>query len=310
MQKFVLAGDLGGTKTLLAVAEMVDGIPRLVREERFDSRTHDDFATLLEEFLKSVPAPIEAACFGIAGPTDGFTAKLTYLPWYLDAAGLAARFGIGRVLLVNDFFAAAHGIALLQDDQIVTLQAGQPQPRAPRVVVGAGTGLGVAGLIWRGGHYAAIPGEGGHIGFAPQTPEQGELWRQLGAQFGRVTAEDILSGIGLTRLYKFLGGVDKTPAEIGDAAVSGSDPRATQTLDLWLSIYGAFAGDLALLWMARGGVYIAGGIAAKLMPQMRVAPFLTAFRAKREYRALAETIPIRLVTEERLGLLGALSLAG
>lgn len=306
MSKLVLAGDLGGTKTLLALAETAEGAPAIVREQRFDSRAYPDFETLLAEFLGPSPGRIESACFGIAGPTDGATAQLTYLPWHLDASALAARFDMGRVDLLNDFVAAARGIDQLQDDQLTTLQAGQPQARAPRVVVGAGTGVGVAGLFWQEGRYTAIPGEGGHVGFSPQTSEQADLWRYLFNHDGRVTVEDVLGGAGLARIYAFLGGTARTPAEIGTAAVNGSDPRATRTLDLWLSIYGAFAGDLALQWLAHGGVYIAGGIAAKLMPQMRVAPFLTAFRAKREYRALAETFPIRLVTEERLGLLGAL----
>ena len=350
----LLGGDLGGTKTLLALAEIVDGRPRIVREARFDSPAYGCFEDLLAEFLAgsagigsstgsgSSAAPvgrgIASACFGLAGPTDGCSAQLTYLPWRLDAAALANTFGFGRVTLVNDFASAAHGLARLEPGQLLTLQGGAPVERAPRVILGAGTGLGVAGLVWeetwpesgsgsgsesgpeRGqegqgqdspppGRYRVISGEGGHMGFSPQTPEQAALWAHLFAGSGRVTVEDVVSGPGLGRIYNFLAGAEKSPAEIGAAAVAGSDPAAVASLDLWLAAYGAFAGDLALQWLARGGVFIAGGVGAKLLPHTSAQPFLAAFNAKRAHRRLTEATPVYLVTEERLGLLGALELA-
>ncbi len=201
----ILGGDLGGTKTLLALAEQQDGRFRVVREQRFASQDYPSFDTLLTGFLADAP-PIDAACFGVAGPTDGKTAKLTYLPWQLSTARLSRQFGIGCVTLVNDFAAAAHGLDLIEPAQIRTLHAGQPVARAPRVVLGAGTGLGVAGMVWDGNRYRVIAGEGGHIGFAPQTAQQGELWHWLLEQNGRVTTEDIVSGPGLARIYAFLGG--------------------------------------------------------------------------------------------------------
>lgn len=304
----ILGGDLGGTKTLLALAEVVDGVPRILREERFDSRAHGTFDEMLTTFLHG-ESSIESACFGLAGPTDGRTAQLTYLPWFLEAALLETAFGIGRITLTNDFASAAHGIELLAPVQLVPLQAGQPLANAPQAILGAGTGLGVAGLTWYDGHYHVIPGEGGHMGFSPQTAQQADLWRWLFDQYGRVTIEDIVSGPGLARIYQFLTGTAKTPAEVGEAAIAGNDQAATATLELWLAIYGAFAGDLALQWLARGGVFIAGGIAAKLLPELSPQPFLAAFNAKREHRHIAETMPIYLITEERLGLLGALALA-
>lgn len=304
----ILGGDLGGTKTLLALAEVVDGVPRIVREERFDSRAHAHFNDLLAAFLRGSRG-VDSACFGVAGPTDGRTAQFTNLPWFVDADALKTAFGFGRVRLANDFACAAHGLELLRPDQLVTLQAGQPQALAPRIVVGAGTGLGVAGLVWHRGHYEVIAGEGGHMGFSPQTPEQGELWRWLHGQSGRVTVEDIIAGPGLPRIYRFLGGGERTPAEIGAAALAASDPLATRTLELWLALYGAFAGDVALQWLARGGVYLAGGIAAKILPMLSPRPFLEAFGAKRQHSHLTQSVPVHLVTEERLGLLGALALA-
>lgn len=304
----ILGGDLGGTKTLLALAETAGGLPRIVREERFDSQAYSRFDDLLADFLRGETG-IESAAFGLAGPTDGRTAQLTYLPWRIDAGALEKAFGIGQVTLANDFASAALGLELLEPSQLITLQAGMPVGQAPRVVLGAGTGLGVAGLIWHNGHYQVIPGEGGHMGFAPHSLKGVELWRWLFDQYGRATAEDIVSGPGLARVYRFLSGIDKTPAEVTEAALAGTDPVAADTLNFWLAAYGAFAGDLAMKWLAYGGVFIAGGVAAKLMPQATLKPFLDAFNAKREHRRIAEAMPIYLVTEERLGLLGAVALA-
>ena len=302
----LLGGDLGGTKTLLALAELVDGRPRIVREQRFDSRAYGDFADLLGDFLAG--QPVTAAAFGLAGPTDGQRAQLTYLPWSLDARALESRFTIRRAILANDFAAAAHGLDLLAEERLFPLQACQPLAGAPRLVIGAGTGLGVAGLLTANGRTTVVPGEGGHMGFAPQTAEQAALWQHLFTQSGRVTAEDVVSGPGLSRIHAFLHGRAETPEAIGRAALAG-DGAARHTVDLWLAAYGSFAGDLALHWLARGGVFIAGGIAAKLLPAISPRPFVDAFNAKREHRHLVEAMPIHLVNEERLGLLGALALA-
>lgn len=304
----LLGGDLGGTKTLLALAEQRDGKLHIVRQQRYDSQTYPTFDALLADFLADRPA-IAAACFGVAGPTDGDDAKLTYLPWQLAAADLESHFAIGQVTLINDFAAAAHGIEQVEDGQTLTLHAGQPLACAPRVILGAGTGLGVAGLVWQEDRYRVIPGEGGHFGFSPQTAQQGELWHWLLQQNGRVTTEHIVSGPGLSRIFAFLGGRPQQPAEISSAALAGSDPLASAALRLWLECYGAFAGDLAMHWLARGGVYLAGGIAAKLLPHIDSSPFSEAFLNKREHAALVKNMPIRLLTAEDLGLKGALVIA-
>ena len=304
----LLGGDLGGTKTLLALAEQRDGRRHIIRQQRYASQDYPNFDALLADFLADRP-PIAAACFGVAGPTDGRRAKLTYLPWQLVAADLASHFAIGRVALVNDFAAAAHGLEQVGDQDLLTVHPGRPVDGAPRVILGAGTGLGVAGLVWQDGRYRVIPGEGGHFGFAPQTAQQGELWRALLHQHGRVTSEQIVSGPGLARIFAFLGGPPQEPAAIGSAALAGNDPLASAALRLWLACYGAFAGDLAMHWLARGGVYLAGGIAAKLMPHIDTRPFITAFLDKREHAALVKNMPIRLLTAEDLGLRGALAIA-
>lgn len=302
----ILGGDLGGTKTLLALAEIDDGRLKIFRQQRYASQDFPTFDDLLAEFIADQPN-IAAACFGVAGPTDGREAKLTYLPWQLSAGALEDRFGIGQVSLLNDFAATAHGLPLVEERDTLTLHPGLPEKNAPRVVLGAGTGLGVAGLVWQDGLYRVIPGEGGHFGFSPQTPEQGELWRWLLSNNGRVTTEDIVSGPGLSRIFAFLFGQQKTPEEIGQAALTGSNPQASAALRLWLECYGAFAGDLAMHWLARGGVYLAGGIAAKLLPHIDAAPFIEAFLAKREHRELVKLMPIQLLTVEDLGLRGTLA---
>ncbi len=299
-----LGGDLGGTKTLLALAD-ADG--RIVRQRRYASADYSSFDDLLADFLEG-EAGIAAAGFGIAGPTEGQAAKLTYLPWRLSADDLGRRFGIARVWLLNDFAAAAHGLAHVAPEKLIALQAGEPLSTAPRLILGPGTGLGVAGLLPDGGGWRVVAGEGGHFGFSPQTPEQGELWRWLLAQRGRATTEDIVSGPGLVRVHAFLGGGPATPEAIGAAARQG-EARALAALQLWLSSLGAFAGDLALHWLARGGVYLAGGIAARLLPQVDCAPLLAAFHAKREHAALMPAMPLHLVTDAEIGLRGALALA-
>lgn len=305
----ILAGDLGGTKTLLALAEPGPDGPRIVREERFASGDFAVFSDLLTRFLDPVRQPLHAACFGLAGPTDGRTAKLTYLPWQLDSAELQERFGIGRVVLANDFAAAAGGLALLSPTQLLRLQPGSPKIHAPQVIVGAGTGLGVAGLLWSAGAYRVVPGEGGHQGFAPQSAQEAALWAWLFARRGRVTAEDVISGAGLSRVHEFLSGEVKEAAVISAGAIAGNDAQALAAVELWLGAYGSLAGDVALSWLACGGVFIAGGIAAKLLPNYPADSFLRAFNAKREHAALARRMPVQVVIEERLGLLGALAMA-
>jgi glucokinase len=304
----LLAGDLGGTKTLLALAEPDGAGLRIVRQQRYASADFASFDALLAAFLADRP-PVSAACFGLAGPTDGKTAQLTYLPWRLDADELGRRFAIPRVTLANDFAAAAHGLPLIAPEHIVTLHGGRPLAQAPRVILGAGTGLGVAGLVWQGDRYRVVAGEGGHLGFAPQTPEQGELWRSLLAANGRVTTEDVVSGPGLARIHAFFGGRPREAAEIGAAALRGDDPLAGAAVTLWQACYGAFAGDLALHWLARGGVYLAGGMAAKLLAGHDCRALIEAFLAKREHRHLVAAMPLYVVSDEALGLRGSLALA-
>ncbi|MBS3917074.1 MAG: glucokinase [Sulfuritalea sp.] len=307
----ILGGDIGGTKTLLALANETG----VVFERRYPSREWGDFAALLRAFLGDAgcTANITAACIGVAGPVEDNRVKVTNLPWVVDGKALADAFGFGKVEVINDFAAAAQGVAALQPDDLVTLQEGRPLPQSPRLLIGAGTGLGVAALMPEGDGWRTVGGEGGHIGFSPANEEQQAVWQHLARPGGRVTAENVISGPGLAAIYDSLckvspGNTATEPAEIVAAAASGN-PLAECALDLFVAAYGAFAGDLALLFMARGGVYLGGGIAPKILPRLQAGGFVRAFRARGAHAGLMPDFPIRVIANERLGLLGALSIA-
>jgi len=319
----ILAGDIGGTKTLL---QLSDGAGRVWREERLESGAFADLASLIEAFL-GADAPPTAACLAVAGPVEGGPegqrARLTNLPWQLDSQALSGRLGIPRLRLINDFQAVGYAIEGLAPGQLHTLQTGQAVAQAPRLVVGAGTGLGVCLLVWQGDHYRALPTEGGHIAFAAQDAEQARLAEVLQGRYGRVSAERVVSGGALPEVYAHLWGelgsgalapVDtQSPAaaaEISRRARSGEDPAAAATLRLFVRAYGATAGDLALTCLPRGGVYLAGGVTPKLLDLLQQPPFLAAFHAKGRMRPILEALPLHAVLEERCGLLGAASVAG
>ncbi len=303
----VLCGDIGGTKTLLAVAALDGDRVDLVLERRYADRDFAAFADLARAFVDEARTPVERACFGVAGPVDGRRAAVTNFPWGIDADALETIVG-APVALANDFVAAAHGIDLLQPERVVTLQAGEPVPRAPQLVIGAGTGLGVAFRIWQGGRYGVIGGEGGHAGFSPADERQADLWRFLRGELGRVRVEHVVSGPGLARIHDFLRG-DRGAARAPEEIAAGADPDACAALELFLGCYGAAAGDYALAVLARGGVWLAGGIAPRVLPQLRSGSFLAAFNAKGVHSPLAARFPVQVVLDERLGLLGAAKLA-
>jgi len=294
----ILAGDIGGTKSLLALFAGEARAPLF--EKRLASRECADFEALVARFLEEAHAALgaaprpEAACFGVAGPAEEARARLTHLPWTLEAASICRRFGMAQVRLMNDFAAAAWGIDALEPADVETLQAGDPLAGAPRVVLGAGTGLGVAYAFFDGERYVPVAGEGGHAAFAPSNAQQAALWRNLYAHHGRVEMEHVLSGPGLARIHEFLGGTPCAPE-----AVSG------EALDLFIACYGAAAGDHALNVLARGGVYVAGGIALRILPRLAAGGFVASFNDKGAFSEHARRMPVRAVRSERLGLLGA-----
>ena len=323
----LVAGDLGGTKALLLLATRRQGRLQPLLERRYAAADYSDFAAMLACFLgecrelRKRELRLTAACFGAAGPVAGNCVQMTNLPWRLDARAIAAEFGIGRVHLVNDFEAAAAGVDVLEPGDSVELQRGEPLPQAPRVVLGAGTGLGVAYAFAQGGRWHIVAGEGGHAGFAPADEAQIRLWQALRPGLGRVSAEHVVSGPGLMRIYASLCAESAPGAQPdadlrreGAAAVSrraldGTDPLALRALDVFLACYGALAGDHALGVLARGGVYIAGGIARQVLGRLRDGGFLSAFCAKGAHAPLMRRMPLCVVTTERLGLLGAATIA-
>jgi glucokinase len=316
----ILAGDIGGTNTRLALLEAVDGRLRPRAEGTYRSAQHADLHAVLEHFRREHAAPITAAGFGVAGPVVNGRCEATNLPWVVDAAALARHLDLEGVSLINDLQAIAEGSELLGEEEFRVLQAGQPGVPGNRAIIAAGTGLGEAGLFWDGRRHQPFATEGGHVDFAPRTPMEAELLHHLRTRFGRVSYERVVSGRGLLNIYHFLreSGRGETPAEVLRAMEQG-DPGAVitrsalegrcgvcrQALDLFVSVYGAEAGNLALKMLAVGGVLVAGGIAPHILEKLADGDFIEAFRAKGRLTPLLEAIPVRVILNQRVGVLGA-----
>lgn len=324
----VLAGDIGGTKTLLQIADIFPNSFRVVYEQSYESQKYPEFLPLAKEFLKGAAAHVDlilsSACFGVAGPVTDREARTTNLPWRINADTCARDLKISNIALINDFQAVGYGIEGLAENDVVTLQVGTEQEGAPRVVIGAGTGLGEGLLVWNGDRYEILPSEGGHVDFAPTDELQMELLTYLRTRFDRVTYERVVSGPGLVNIYSFLR--DRAPHRESSALAKGlnegdaaaniarfaqekNDELATQALDLFCTVYGAQAGNLALTCLAQGGVYIAGGIAPKIIEKLKVGPFMQAFRNKGRMAPLLDAMPVRVIVNPKVGLTGAALMA-
>jgi glucokinase len=294
----ILAGDVGGTKTLL---RCTDGNGAVLAESRFESAKYATFDDLLRELGAG---PVDGACFAVAGPVFEGRAEVTNLGWVMEEEALARAFSIPHVSLINDFYAIALGVPLLGPDDLLSLQRGERDANAPIGILGAGTGLGEAILV-RG---EVVPTEGGHQDFAPQDEEQSRLFLELHRRHGHVSWERVCSGMGLTNIHTFLAGEELSPAEIAERADAG-DPRARHAFEIFVDVYGAEAGNMALRVLARGGVFLAGGIAAKNRDWFTDGRFLEAFLRKGRFRDVLEKVPVDLITNEEVGLIGALSRA-
>lgn len=314
-----LAGDIGGTKTLLQISA-ADNSHAPVLQKSYRSADYAGLADMLDEFLSEVGNPeIAAACLALPSAISGRRVKLTNLSWEVDADAIAARFAIPKVHLINDFEVAGLGIAALQPADLLTLQEGIPHKQGVRLIVGAGTGLGVAWLSWQSNDYTVHPSEGGHMDFAPSDAVQYELLRYLQQRHRHVSYERLVSGPGLVAIFEFLRDSgraspsamllkemgDDAAAAIAQGAQQGDEQIARMALDLFVSIYGAFAGNVALVTLPHGGIYVAGGIAAKIAAAMQQGEFLRAFRDKGRFAGLMETLPLHIVTNPHVGLLGA-----
>jgi glucokinase len=315
----ILAGDIGGTKTVLAIVRPTSSGRDVVREVTFASREYKRFDDLLAAFLKECGVRPEAICLGVAGPVRDGRCETTNLPWVLDERGLGRAVGARAVKLLNDVEATAFGVLALREDEIIVLNAGR-QAVGNIAVIAAGTGLGEAILAWDGSRYVAVASEGGHADFAPRTDREIELLRFLRAEFGRVSYERVVSGPGQYNIYRFLRdtrfgeepawlraelGAGDPSAVVTRVALACGHPLCVEALDLFAELYGAEAGNLALKAFAIGGVFVAGGIAPKIVNKLRDGVFMAAFAAKGRYRALMESIPVTVSLNPRTPLLGA-----
>jgi glucokinase len=314
----VLVGDVGGTSTRLGVFEQTSPRPRAVVIRTFRTLDFSGLPEMISTFLEAESrhaSTMASACFGVAGPVNGGVADLTNVPWRVDADIVARAFGLTRVTLLNDLETLAYALPALADTEVRVLQAGRPVPKGTVAVIAAGTGLGEAALHSEDGRYRAHAMEAGHADFAARSERDIAVLRDLSLRRGRASVEDVLSGPGLTNVYRALhrnacaAGVDiDAPAAseaISTAAISGACADCVEVLDAFVEAYGAEAGNLALRTIATGGVFIGGGIAPKILPALENGRFMTAFRAKAPFEKLLHAMPVKVILDAEAGLLGA-----
>ena len=313
----LLAGDVGGTKTLLGLFSPGGRRPAPVNVAAFVTAEHASLAHIVGRFLdESRPVAIEAACFGVAGPVTQQRATLTNIPWAVAAAEIAQTFSIPSVTLLNDLEAMAHAVPVLERDEVVVLQEGRAVAGGNAALIAAGTGLGEALLHWVDGRFVPSPSEGAHADYSPRTPAEVGLMQMLTSLYGRAEWEHVLSGPGLVNIHRFVHprgcpqcdqSVDPVhaPSIISRAALEGRCPQCMEALTMFVTAYGAEAGNLALRCVSTAGLYIGGGIAPKILPALQTPAFLEAFRSKAPMTALLEAIPVSVVRNEQAALLGA-----
>jgi glucokinase len=316
----ILTGDIGGTNTRIALFDHVGGKLKLVRECIYPSQQHKGLDDIVRGFLREASATAASACFGIAGPVFNGRANASNLAWIVDAGQIARETSIGNVWLINDLEAHAYGIDALDPDDLITLNPGQPRP-GNAALIAAGTGLGEAGLFWDGTQHHAFAGEGGHADFAPGNELELKLHGYLMKKFGHVSWERVLSGPGIANIYEFLrdSGTEPEPQWLKDELNRAADPAVLisqygleskagiceRTLDVFASAYGAEAGNLALRLLAVAGIFVSGGIAGKLMAKIQGPLFMRAFVAKGRMQSVLEAVPVKVIVNEHIGLLGA-----
>lgn len=328
----LLAGDIGGTKTILRLVETLKTGLQTLSEERYPSRDFPDLVPMVQQFLATAKTTPQKACFAIAGPVVNNTAKLTNLTWFLDSKRLEQELGITSISLINDFAAVGYGVLGLEPADLFTLQPGQ-QLSAPIAVIGAGTGLGQGFLIQQGDNYQVFSSEGGHADFAPRSELEFDLLKYLRDKHNiqRVSVERVVSGQGIVAIYQFLrdrrivtesadvaqivktweqeiGQSEKSvdpAAAIATAALEKRDRLSEQTMQLFVEAYGAEAGNLALKLLPYGGLYIAGGIAAKNLSLFQEGSFLRTFTEKGRISPLLEQVPVHIILNSKVGLIGS-----
>jgi glucokinase len=321
----LLAGDVGGTKTSLAVITPEAGLRAPLAEATFPSKRYAGLVDLIRDFLKHTQLPIDNAVFGVAGPVVDGVVEATNLPWIINRETLRESLGLKDVQLLNDLEAIGNGIPILEPADVHTIHPGHVVPHAPIAVIAPGTGLGEAFLTWADGRYQAHPSEGGHVSFGPRNELELELLRFLMERIGHVSYERVCSGIGIPNIYRFLKetGRASEPEQLTQALADAPDPTpiimdtamtspgtceiCDLTLEMFVAILGSEAGNLALKVLARGGVYLGGGIPPRILPALTDGRFWKAFVDKGRLSDVLEEMPVHVILNPKLALLGAAS---
>ena len=316
----ILAGDIGGTNARLAFFDVLNGHFRLVSSSVFPSREYAGLDQIVSKFVETSKLHPDAACFGVPGPVRNGRVETSNLPWVIESSRLAEELNLKTTVLLNDLEANAWGIATLAPEDVVSLNQVKGNPVGNQAVISAGTGLGEAGMYWDGSQYRIFATEGGHTDFAPRNELEIELFRYLSGHYGHVSYERIVSGPGLVNVFHFLrdSGRGAEPpwltdqmahgdpaAAISRAALDGACALCEQALDLFVSVFAAEAGNLALKIMATGGVYLGGGIAPKMLTKLSGPLFMHAFVGKGRMQSLLESIPVKVITNDKTALIGA-----
>ena len=319
----ILAGDVGGTKVHLALYDFKNGKLEYSRDEKYAAKEYAGLEEIVKEFLGA--AKVDAACFGVPGPVRNGRLRLTNLPWTLDSRELSSGLNITHVFLINDLEANGYGVAELSADQIFTLAEGDAGQVGNRALIAAGTGLGEGLLMWNGHTHIPYPSEGGHSDYAPRNEDEIDLLRFLKQKYdGRISFERVVSGMGLTNVYDFLREVrgmevpkwlakrmaaEDPNAVITECALASKSEICVKALDMFVSAYGAEAGNLALKILSVGGVYVGGGIAPKILEKLKDGTFMKAFTDKGRMSQLLVNTPVRVILESRTALIGAAAYA-
>ena len=319
----ILAGDVGGTKVHLALYDFTDGELKHARDQQFPAKEYAGLEEIVKEFI--VTEKVTAACFGVPGPVREGRLRLTNLPWTLDSRELSAHLKIDYVFLINDLQANGYGIAELSADQVYTLSEGDARQIGNRALISAGTGLGEAFLVWDGRDYVPYPSEGGHSDYAPRNDDEIDLLRFLMQKYnGRISSERVVSGQGITNCYEFLRDVrgmeepswlaERLAAEdpnavITELALKAKSEICEKALNMFVSAYGAEAGNLALKVLSVGGLYVGGGITPRILEKLKDGAFMKAFTDKGRLSQLLVHMPVRVILESRTALIGAAAYA-
>ena len=314
----LLAGDVGGTKTLLGLFERAEPRPRAIATHAYPTNEFPDFTAILDAFARDVKQPfaLDAAAVGVAGPVVDNSARLTNIDWDVSASAITTRFGTARVCLLNDLEAMGHSVEVLREDELATLQNGETRRDGNAAIIAAGTGLGQTLLYRAGAHLTPIPSEAGHADFAARTERELELVRMLRERYGRASVEHVLSGPGILNLHRLTHrggecemvegvGEQDAPARISQAALAGRCQGCVEALRMFVSAYGAEAGNVALRGVTLAGVYLGGGVAPKILPMLRSGIFMEAFLDKAPMAELVAKVPVKVILNADAGLLGA-----